>query len=85
MNSGVSVAFSFINRDFYNALSNRNEPEFYLQIGFFFGFLSLAVPLTVAYRFYREKLSLYWREALTARVLAQYCGNRSVVIAANSP
>lgn len=76
LNSGVSVAFSYINRDFYNALSARNEEEFYAKIVLFFGFLTLAVPLTVAYRYYREKLSLYWREGLTNRVLDQYCVNK---------
>lgn len=76
LNSGVSVGFSYVNRDFYNALSARNEEEFYAKIVLFFGFLSLAVPLTVAYRFYREKLSLYWREGLTNKVLDQYCINK---------
>jgi len=80
LNSGISVAFSYISRDFYNALNDRNEVEFYQKIGLFFGFLLLAVPVTVAYRFYREKLSLYWREALTKRVLNQYYSNKTFYI-----
>lgn len=77
INSGVSVAFSYVNRDFYNALNERNEVDFYQKVQLFFGFLCIAVPLNVAYRFYREKLSLYWREALTLKVLDQYCLNRT--------
>lgn len=80
LNSGISVAFSYLSRDFYNALSERNDVEFYQKIGLFFGFLLLAVPVTVAYRFYREKLSLYWREALTTRVLQQYYSNKTFYI-----
>ena len=66
LNSGVSVAFSYISRDFYNALNTRNEAVFYEKIELFFAALLIAVPISVYYRFLREKLSLYWREALTA-------------------
>jgi ABC-type uncharacterized transport system fused permease/ATPase subunit len=77
LNSGVSVAFSYISRDFYNALNTRNEPVFYEKIELFFAALLIAVPISVYYRFLREKLSLYWREALTAKVLDKYYAYRT--------
>jgi ABC-type uncharacterized transport system fused permease/ATPase subunit len=80
LNSGVSVAFSFISRDFYNALNTRDEALFYQKIELFFIALVVAVPISVYYRFVREKLSLYWREALTARVLDKYYANRTYYI-----
>lgn len=76
LNSGISVAFSYISRDFYNALNARDEPLFYEKIELFFGALLIAIPVAVYYRFLREKLSLYWREALTARVLELYFKDR---------
>lgn len=80
LNSGISVAFSYISRDFYNALNARDQPLFYEKIELFFAALVLAVPVSVYYRFVREKLSLYWREALTAQALEQYYSNRTYYI-----
>ena len=77
LNSGVSVAFSYISRDFYNALNARDEAVFYEKIELFFAALLIAVPISVSYRFLREKLSLYWREALTAEVLDKYYSYRT--------
>ena len=77
LNSGVSVAFSYISRDFYNALNARDEAVFYEKIELFFAALLIAVPISVYYRFLREKLSLYWREALTAKVLDKYYAYRT--------
>ena len=80
LNSGISVAFSYISRDFYTALNARDEAAFYEKIELFFVALLVAVPVSVYYRFLREKLSLYWREALTTRVLEQYYGNRTYFV-----
>ena len=73
----MSVAFSYISRDFYNALNARDEAVFYEKIELFFGALLVAVPVAVYYRFLREKLSLYWREALTKKVLDDYYASRT--------
>jgi hypothetical protein len=51
LNSGISVAFSYISRDFYNALNARDEAVFYEKIELFFCALVLAVPVSVYYRF----------------------------------
>ena len=61
----------------YNALNARNEAVFYEKIELFFGALLVAVPVAVYYRFLREKLSLYWREALTKKVLDDYYASRT--------
>eukprot|EP01038_Epipyxis_sp_PR26KG_P014535 gene14535-19517_t len=80
LNAGISVAFSYISRDFYNALNIRDEGLFYEKIELFFAALIVAVPTTVFYRFSRAKLSIYWREALTAKVLDKYYSNRTFYI-----
>lgn len=79
-NSGISVLFSFIGRDFYNALNARDEQAFYTQILEFFSAIVLAVPVSVYYRFIREKLSLTWREGLTKEVLEKYYSNKTFFI-----
>eukprot|EP01031_Cornospumella_fuschlensis_P031612 gene31612-38204_t len=77
LNSGISVAFSYVSRDFYNALNERNEGLFYEKIALFLGALAIALPLNVYYRFILERLSLSWREGLTANALELYYSNRT--------
>ena len=58
----------FINK-LHPYLIARDETLFYEKIEYFFAALLIAVPVSVYYRFLREKLSLYWREALSNKVL----------------
>lgn len=76
LNSGVSVAFSYISRDFYNALNQREEGLFYEKVSMFFIALVVAVPVSVYYRYIRERLSIYWREALSRSMLQSYFSQR---------
>ncbi|GMH49373.1 hypothetical protein TrRE_jg6136 [Triparma retinervis] len=75
LNSGVSVAFSYVGRDFYSALSSKDPEQFNEMLLKFSAALTLGVPVSVFYRFQREKLSLEWREWMTARVLDLYFSN----------
>lgn len=80
LNSGISVVFSFVSRDFYNALNARNEALFYEKVEYFFLAILVAIPVSVYYRFLREKLSLYWREALTSKMLDKYYADRTYYV-----
>eukprot|EP00611_Tribonema_gayanum_P013107 TRINITY_DN2388_c0_g1_i3.p1 TRINITY_DN2388_c0_g1~~TRINITY_DN2388_c0_g1_i3.p1 ORF type:complete len:749 (-),score=281.67 TRINITY_DN2388_c0_g1_i3:589-2805(-) len=71
-NSGVSVAFSYIGRDFWTALSQKDPEQFNIMLERFMGALVAGVPVTVFYRFQREKLALAWREWMTLRVMDIY-------------
>ncbi|CAM9856207.1 unnamed protein product, partial [Ectocarpus fasciculatus] len=72
LNSGVSVAFSYIGRDFWTALSNKDPAQFNIMLQRFLAALVAGVPVTVFYRFEREKLALAWREWMTKRVMEIY-------------
>lgn len=50
MNSGVSVAFSYISKDFWNALSGKDVTEFYSMMLKFGGALVVGAPVAVLYR-----------------------------------
>lgn len=50
MNSGVSVAFSYISKDFWNALSSKDSAEFYSMMVKFGGALVVGAPVAVLYR-----------------------------------
>jgi len=76
LNSGVSVGFSYIGKDFWNALSSKNTAEFYNVLGKYLGALLVGAPIVTLYKFQREKLAVHWREWMTDRTLQLYEDNR---------
>jgi len=77
LNSGVSVAFSYVMRDFWSALSEKDPVQFQIMLTKFAGAIALAVPVSVLYRYQREVLSVEWREWMTSRALNLYYGGRA--------
>mmetsp|Transcript_3900 Transcript_3900/g.9418 ORF Transcript_3900/g.9418 Transcript_3900/m.9418 type:complete len:808 (-) Transcript_3900:48-2471(-) len=75
-NSGVSVGFSYIGKDFWNALSSKNTVEFYNVLGKYLGALLVGAPIVTLYKFQRERLAVHWREWMTTRTLQLYEENR---------
>lgn len=69
INSAMTIMFSYVKRDLFEALSEKEEKTFYNCMLYFLAVLVLAVPIAVFYRYLRARLALSWREALTARVL----------------
>jgi ABC-type uncharacterized transport system fused permease/ATPase subunit len=47
MTTGVSVVFSFLGRDFFNALSSKNEAEFYSQLVKYLAGFAVGIPVFV--------------------------------------
>mmetsp|Transcript_21173 Transcript_21173/g.31589 ORF Transcript_21173/g.31589 Transcript_21173/m.31589 type:complete len:736 (-) Transcript_21173:310-2517(-) len=76
LNSGVSVTFSYVLRDFWSALSAKDAELFQSIILKFGAALVVAVPVSTYYRFQREKLAVEWREWMTDRTLQLYYSNR---------
>lgn len=76
LNSGVSVMFSYVIKDFWNALSSKDPEQFKVMLEKFGGALVIATPISVLYRFQREKLAVAWREWMTDRTLQLYSSNR---------
>lgn len=76
INSGVSVTFSYISKDFWNALSTKNTEEFYTMLVKFGSALIVGAPVSVMYRYQREQLAVHWREWMTDRTLELYKSNR---------
>jgi ABC-type uncharacterized transport system fused permease/ATPase subunit len=75
LQSGVSVAFSFIGRDFWTALSNRNPEQFTQEMLLFLGAMVIGVPVVVWYAYARDRLALRWRTWLTRFMLERYFAN----------
>lgn len=67
-NSGISVLFSYTSRDFWTALSSKDAEHFYELTARFAGALALATPVSVLYKYQRNRLTLSWREWCSARL-----------------
>jgi putative ATP-binding cassette transporter len=78
--SALNIAFSYVRRDIFDALNEKDEGKFYAKIFLFFCVLAAIVPISVLYNYLRLKLALYWRKELTARVLDKYYANRTFYI-----
>ena len=76
LNSGVSVAFSYVGKDFWNALSSKDTEQFYTMLWRYAGALLVGSPVSVLYTFQRERLAVSWREWMTDRCLQLYSSNR---------
>ena len=64
----IQVRFNIWNRDFFNALEQRDRPAFFGQMGLFVG-LTLASMATAVFQLYvRQLLQLHWREWLVFRL-----------------
>lgn len=76
LNSGVSVLFSYLGKDFWNALSAKDTTEFYFVLQKYLGALVVGAPVITLYRYQREQLAVHWREWMTARTFQLYSTNR---------
>ena len=76
LNSGVSVAFSYVGKDFWNALNSKDQEQFYTMMFKYAAALLVGSPVSVFYSFQRERLAVAWREWMTDRVLQLYSSNR---------
>ena len=72
VDAGISVAFSYTGRDFYSALSAKDQPLFLEKTAAFAIGLAVATPVTVLFRFQRRRLSLNWRTWMTTELARQY-------------
>ena len=72
VNSGIGVIFSYVGRDFYSALSAKDQALFLEKTANFAVGLAVATPLTVLYTWQRQRLALNWREWMTTELARQY-------------
>jgi putative ATP-binding cassette transporter len=68
----LEVQFNFWNNDFYNTLQNKDQAEFFRQLGKF-GILALTYIVTAVYRLYfLQMLTIEWRTWLTDHFLENW-------------
>eukprot|EP00798_Chlamydomonas_sp_ICE-L_P008066 gene8066-1307_t len=75
--TGVSVAFNFIGRDFFNALSEKDTVAFGEQLVKYLGAFVIGIPVFVFKSYYQSKLALEWRQWMTEELMKQYFMDRT--------
>ncbi len=73
----LSVWMSEIAGSYMNALTSKNEVDFYSSIAWFAIAVLCTTPVVVLYRFTEEKFALLWRSWLTQHYLVRYFSHRS--------
>ena len=73
----LEVQFNRWNNDFYNTLQDKDQGEFFRQLGMFF-LLAVMYIVTGVYRLYfQQMLQIEWRSWLTERFLAGWMKDQS--------
>ncbi|XP_027769381.1 ABC transporter D family member 2, chloroplastic isoform X2 [Solanum pennellii] len=75
--TGISVGFSFLGRDFYNALANKDQEQFTKQLLYYLAGFAGGIPFFVLRDYAREKLSLRWRSWMTSYYMERYLKNKT--------
>ncbi|KMT17661.1 hypothetical protein BVRB_2g036070 [Beta vulgaris subsp. vulgaris] len=75
--TGISVAFNFLGRDFYNALANKDQDQFMKQLLYYLGGFAGGIPVFVLRDFAKDTLSLRWRSWMTTHYMKRYLQNQS--------
>ncbi len=75
--NGLNVLNSFVGRDFFTAISHRDQAGFVREAIFFVSVLAATTVVAVFYRFTEERLGLFWRVWLTERIIHKYLADRT--------
>lgn len=75
--TAVSVAMSYVQRDFFDALAKSNQPAYYKALGWYLAAIAGAIPLAAFYRYTEERLALAWRDWLTRTLMKRFFYNRA--------
>ncbi|OAE18703.1 hypothetical protein AXG93_4448s1390 [Marchantia polymorpha subsp. ruderalis] len=75
--TGISVAFSFLSRDFYNALANKEPQKFKKQLIYYMSAFVAGIPVFVIRDYTRELLAVRWRSWMTKHYINCYLQNRT--------
>jgi vitamin B12/bleomycin/antimicrobial peptide transport system ATP-binding/permease protein len=73
--TGLNVLRSYVDRDFMNALAQRDGTRFLGGLSQYAGLFAALVPVAVFYRYAEERLGLFWRNWLSRHVLDAYFEN----------
>ena len=75
LTTGLSVVFSYAQRDMSTALSNKDHDGFYDAIKRYIFVVVIAAPLFALYDYVQSLSALHWRKYMTEKMMTMYCEN----------
>lgn len=75
--TGVSVLFNYLGRDFFNAISAKDQVKFTEMLFKWLGALALGIPVFVLRDYYQSILALEWRKWMTEDLTKKYLEDRA--------
>ncbi|HUZ72945.1 MAG TPA: ABC transporter ATP-binding protein/permease [Stellaceae bacterium] len=73
----IDVRINQWNNAFFNAIQNRNAPEFFKQLGIFSLLAAAAIAISVYALYLNQMLQIGWRRWLTSRYVTAWLSNRA--------
>ena len=71
------MTFSFLGRDFFNALSQKDAERFTQMLFKWLGALTVGIPVFVLRDYYQSQLALEWRAWMTKQLTKDYFDNQA--------
>jgi putative ATP-binding cassette transporter len=75
--TAYAVTISFVNKFFWNALSAKDLPKYNKFLAIYLFCLTIGPPFLVLYDWFKSRMSLAWRTALTERYLNSYVSRKN--------
>ena len=72
LDNGIDILYSYVNRDFWNALSEQDVEKFNTALLYYLLILFVIAPIDAMYIFQQHQLQLHWRAWLTTRTIHLY-------------
>ena len=70
--NGLNVVNSFVGRDFFTAIEQKNMPDFVVEAILYLSVFAVSTMIAVVYRYTEESLGILWREWLTRKLVTSY-------------
>jgi putative ATP-binding cassette transporter len=74
---GLDVAFNYWNRAFYNAVQNKDEPEFWRQMLVFSAIATATILFSVYNDYLKRMLLIRWRKWMTERLTERWLSGQT--------
>ena len=76
LNSGLLVAYSYVSKDFWNAIPKRDVAEFRRELVRLLAVIVATAPLQAIKEYQTAQLKVHWREWLSKRMVRLYMANQ---------
>lgn len=75
--NGLNITKSFVERDFFSAIAERQADRYFLFALFYLGMFAILTVVDVFYQFTQDRLALLWQQWLTQHFVDRYLSDQA--------